>query len=74
MSKEPTLGEIDIKIGYIQKDIAKINERMAKDYATNSSVEKISLRLSIVERIVYGLVSLILVGVVGALLKFVIIS
>jgi hypothetical protein len=58
-------GGVITSIKYIQRDIAKINEKLDDTYVTKDQFEP-------VRNIVYGLVALILIGVVGALLALVI--
>lgn len=52
-------------MSYVKRDIAEIKETVAHGYVTKDEFEPI-------KRLVYGLVGLILVGVVGALLSLVV--
>lgn len=52
-------------VSYIKGEVEKINTRLEKDYVTQDQFDPI-------RKIVYGLVSLILIAVVGALLAVVI--
>jgi len=66
----PSQTQLDIavileKISNIEGDIKKINEKLEKEYVTVEAFGP-------VKSIVYGLVSLILVAVVGALIALVI--
>ena len=65
------MGEEDIKlaviandIGYIKEAIQTINDRLDKNYITQAEFEP-------VKRIVYGIMFLIVTGIVGALLAMV---
>lgn len=51
-------------IAYIKRDVAEIKKTLAESYVTREEFEPI-------KKIVYGLVSLILVAVVGALVALV---
>lgn len=51
-------------ISYIKSDISDIKSKLEKDYVTRPELDPI-------KKIVYGLVGLILTGVVGALLALV---
>lgn len=62
MSEKET---IDVKIEYIKQDIHEIKNKLDKNYVTQNEFEP-------VKRVVYGLVTLILVAVVGALVGLVI--
>lgn len=53
------------KVQYIESEVGKINDKLEKEYVTKDQFEP-------VKNIVYGLVSLILVAVVGALVALVI--
>ncbi len=52
-------------VGYLVKQIDKIDERLEKDYVTQDQFEPI-------KKIVYGLVGTILMAVVGAIVALVI--
>jgi hypothetical protein len=53
------------KVQYIESEVGKINVKLEREYVTKDQFEP-------VKNIVYGLVSLILVAVVGALVALVI--
>jgi len=55
----------DIK--YIQKDIADIKNKMEDDYITREEFDP-------VKKIVYGIITLLLTGLVGALLRLLLIK
>ena len=55
-----------VHIGYIRRDISEIKLKLDKDYVTSQEFEPI-------KKIVYGVVSLILFSVIGALVALVII-
>lgn len=57
-----TLAVISSDVKYIQKDVAEINRKLELSYVTREELDPI-------KKIVYGLVSLVLVAVVGALLS-----
>lgn len=52
------------KIDYIQKDVSEIKINIEKDYVTREEFEPI-------KRIVYGLITLLLAGVITAMLSIV---
>ena len=58
---------IDVKLEYIKKDIAEIKTKLDDHYVTSSEFEPI-------KKIVYGMVSLVLVTVFGALLALILTS
>jgi hypothetical protein len=55
----------DIK--YIQKDVADIKRRMEADYVTREEFDPI-------KKIVYGIIGLLLTGLVAALMRFLLIK
>lgn len=61
----PEQSTIDVKLDYIQRDVADIKKRLDDNYVTTQEFEP-------VKKIVYGLVALILVAVVGAVVALVI--
>ena len=61
----PEQSTIDVKLDYIQRDVADIKKRLDDNYVTTQEFEP-------VKKIVYGLVALILVAVVGAIVALVI--
>lgn len=65
-SKKPSeSSSIDVSIGYIQRDISQINQKLDHNYVTKEEFAP-------VKTLVYGMVGLILVAVIGALLTLVI--
>lgn len=61
------MGKFFEKVDNIETTVNKINERLEKNYVTND-------RLAPIEKLVYGMVGLILIGFVGAIVKFFIIK
>lgn len=64
-SEETTLALIGNDVTRIKSDVNEIKQNMAHNYVTVEAFEP-------VKRLVYGLVALILIGVVGALMALVI--
>lgn len=64
MAKEPNLEVIANDIHYIKRDVAEIKANQQAHYVTKEEFEPI-------KRIVYGLVGLIMVGVVGAVMSLI---
>jgi len=62
---EIALAVIQTDVSYIKKELDDIKELVKEKYVTKEEFEPI-------KKIVYGLVSLILLGVAGAILKIVI--
>lgn len=62
---ETELAVLQTQIGQVQKDITEIKELVKEQYVLKSEFDP-------VRKIVYGLVSVILVGVIGALMTLVI--
>lgn len=56
----------------MDKDIKELNTLMTSGYATKSEMSALDQRLKMVEKIVYGLVTITLLTVFGALLALVI--
>jgi hypothetical protein len=65
-NNDSQLAVISNNIEYIKQDICEIRARLEKDYVTRQEFDPI-------KKIVYGLVTLILTGVVVALIKLVLI-
>lgn len=66
--KRPTTQNIDViatKLDYIQQDVAEIKAKLDKDYVTTDEFDPI-------KKVVYGMVSVILMAVVGALVALVV--
>ena len=55
------------KVGYIENEVKEITQKLQSNYVTQDQFEP-------VKKIVYGLVTIILVAVVGALIGLVIIK
>ena len=58
-------SSIDVKLDYIQRDVAKINEKLDHEYVTKEEFMP-------VKNIVYGMVGVILLTVLGAIVALVI--
>lgn len=56
---------IATKLDYIQSDVAEIKAKLDKDYVTNDEFDPI-------RRVVYGMVSVVLLAVVGAMVALVV--
>lgn len=55
---------ISTRLEYIQADVAEIKAKLDKDYVTNDEFDPI-------RRVVYGMVSVVLLAVVGAMVTLV---
>lgn len=66
-SEETDLALIKQDIGYIKRDVRTIKRRVEANYVTRAEFEPI-------QKLVYGLVGLILVSVIGAVLGIVLIG
>jgi len=62
---ETTVALIAKDVEYIKKDVGDIKERLEKSYVTREEFDPI-------KKLVYGIVGLVLTGVVGALLTLII--
>ena len=62
---ETQIAVIANDIAHIKSDVAEVKKKLEADYATKAELEPI-------KKIVYGMVAIILTGVVGALLTLVI--
>lgn len=70
MSKTTTgerLVKIESDISYIKQTVDKIENRLGRDYVTREEFDPI-------KKVVYGLVSITLIGVIGAILGLVVIQ
>lgn len=65
MTNSENVEVIVTKIDYIQRDITQIRSRLEAEYVTRDQFDPI-------KKIVYGMVSLVLVAVVGALVSLII--
>ncbi len=63
--KAGVLTELVVDMRYVRRDVEQIKEGLSKNYVTQEAFEP-------VKRIVYGLVALVLVGVVTALMAVII--
>lgn len=61
------IARIEEKVIYIERTVTTMNEKLDSKYITND-------RFGPIEKIVYGMVTLILVGFVTAIVKFFIIK
>ena len=66
MTKETNIDVIANDISYIKRDVAEIKTKLEADYVTRQEFEPI-------KKIVYGMITIILTGVLGAILTLVII-
>lgn len=62
------------QINTIGITVHEIKEKLEKDYVTKSDLSVEQLRLSNVEKIVYGMVAILLSGIIIAILKLVFIK
>ena len=67
--EDVVMALIQQDLEYIKKDVGTIKQTLSKDYITRKEFE---LAFSPIQRIVYGIVGLILTGVVGALISLVV--
>lgn len=58
------------KLSNIEKRVGSIDNKLEKEYVTKSQLMMVETQLSIIQRIVYGLVGLILTAVVGGMVAF----
>lgn len=63
-SIESSIAVILTKVNYIEQEIKDIKAKLEKDYVTHDEFQPI-------QKVVYGLVSLILLSVVGAIIALV---
>jgi len=63
-SLETSIAIILTKVNYIESEIKAIKEKLEKEYVTQDEFEPI-------RKVVYGLVSLILLSVVGAIIALI---
>jgi hypothetical protein len=71
MSKEYSDTDIAIlsnDMKYIKGMVDKINRKLDEDYVTQDQLQNLRDRFDLVQRVVFGLVGLILIAVVGALI------
>jgi len=59
------LAVIATDVSYIKRDVAEIKNKLEADYVTRQEFDPI-------KKVIYGLVTLILTGVVGAIISLVI--
>lgn len=67
MTKSGDIGIIQKDIEYIKRDVSEIKQKLDKDYVTKEEFDP-------VRKVVYGLISVILLAVVGALVGLVVIK
>jgi hypothetical protein len=72
MITDKTLNKINVdiavilnKVGYIEKEVVDIKSKLDKEYVTQDQFQPI-------QRVVYGMIGTILLGVLGAFLALVI--
>lgn len=66
------LAVIASTVKAIERDVEHINTKLDKNYVTRDKHALLEDKVSRMEKIVYGVVSLILIAVVGAMLRFII--
>lgn len=66
------LAVIAVVLGQTKKEIEDVKDSLDRGYATKAALEAVRSRLQMLERIVYGAVSIILISVLGALLTLVV--
>lgn len=64
MTKSPQNDAVNVTLGYIQRDVSAINEKLDNNYVTKDDFLP-------VKNIVYGLTGLILTAAILALLKLI---
>jgi hypothetical protein len=62
-------AKLETDIEYLKSAISEIKTTLAEKVVRMDTLEVIKTRLSIVERITYGLVAMVLVTVLGIILK-----
>jgi len=65
MTNKLDSGIVLTKLEYIQRDVAEIKVKLEKDYVTKDEFDPI-------KKIVYGLISIMLVALIGSILSLVI--
>lgn len=76
MTKETTetsVALIKYNIGEINKKLVKVDRNIEKLAEDREEIKQLDLRLTMIEKIVYGLVAIVLTTVMGAILTLVII-
>jgi hypothetical protein len=73
--KRYTQSQVDVKLiteklNSIEKKVEVIDKKLSADYVTKDQLKLVESQLGIIQRIVYGVVALILTGVIGGLLTF----
>jgi len=66
-----SISAITVAISHIEKDIDEIKRKLDADYVTKDKHALLEDRVSRLEKLVYGVVSIIFVAVVGAVLSLV---
>lgn len=64
-NKKDSLDVVLTKLDYVQRDVSEIKQKLEKDYVTQDEFEPI-------KKIVYGMVSVILMTVLAALIALVV--
>lgn len=72
MVKDNSNAVIVTEIKNLQKQVDRIETKLDKDYVTQDELKLRDERISLLQKIVYGIVSLILTGVFLALINLVV--
>lgn len=67
---EKTLNDMAKDVGYIRRDVDKIIDRLENDYVTEDRFQALKDKISLLEKIIYGLVGMIIVGFMTAVISF----
>lgn len=70
---ETSVALIKYNIGEINKKLVKVDRNIEKLAEDREEIKQLDLRLTMIEKIVYGLVAIVLTTVMGAILTLVII-
>jgi hypothetical protein len=73
--KQYTQSEVDValineKLTNIQKKVTDIDKKLDADYVTKDQMKIVESELGLLQKIVYGIVGLILTGVIGGMISF----
>ena len=68
------LAVIANDISYIKVSIDKINGRLEHEYVTKAELDIVDKKYELTQRVVYGMVGLMLIAMFGAFIKLVILQ
>lgn len=75
MAKTYTQEQVDLvkmadKVSAIEKTVNSIDKKLESNYVTKDELRILEIQLNLVQKIVYGMVGLILTAVIGGVLAF----